>query len=162
MKYKKNPCDTFVCIKLQFSRLFLLYVLIEVNAANWKTKYTLRFIISVIAFQVLIKSKAKKNISEEDKKSYFFWIHMYTWYTVHIQHHYLELPCPVSEKMYMQTSCKGAIFDQKCCHSPAWWDRRTSINSLHSATFWMGQRSTKEAQKLKGILDFGSCKVHWS
>lgn len=72
MKYKKNPCDTFVCIKLQFSRLFLLYVLIEVNAANRKTKYTLRFIISVIAFQVLIKSKAKKNISEEDKKSYLF------------------------------------------------------------------------------------------
>lgn len=72
MKYKKNPCDTFVCRKQQFSRLFLSYVLIEVNAANWKTKYTWRFIILVIAFQVLIKSKAKKNISEGDKKSYFF------------------------------------------------------------------------------------------
>lgn len=66
MKYKKNSCDTFVCIKQQFSRLLLSYVLIEVNTANWKTKYTLRFIISVIAFQVLIKSKAKKNISEGD------------------------------------------------------------------------------------------------
>lgn len=66
MKYKKNSCDTFVCIKQPFSRLFLSYILIEVNAANWKTKYTLRFIISVIAIQALIKSKVKKNISEGD------------------------------------------------------------------------------------------------
>lgn len=31
---------------------------------------------SVIAFRVLIKSKAKKNISEGDKKG-VFWIHKY-------------------------------------------------------------------------------------
>jgi len=43
-----------------------------VNAANWKAKYTLRSIISIIAVQVLIKSKAKKNISEGDLKIYFF------------------------------------------------------------------------------------------
>lgn len=58
---------TLIRIKQQFPRLFLSYVLIEVNAANWKTKYSLRFIISVIAFQVLIKSQTKKNISEVDK-----------------------------------------------------------------------------------------------
>lgn len=84
MKYKKNPCDTLVCIKPQFSRLFLSYVLMKVNAANWKTKYTLRFIISVIAFQVLIKTKAKKNISEGDKKVTFSdYVHMmYSTHTV--------------------------------------------------------------------------------
>lgn len=67
MKYKKNPCDTFVCIKQQFSRLLFSYVLIDVNAANWKTKYTLRFMNSVIAFRLLIKRKAK-NTSEGNKK----------------------------------------------------------------------------------------------
>lgn len=82
MKYKKNPCVTLVCIKQQFSRLFLSYVLMKVNAANWKTKYTLRFIISVIAFQVLIKTKAKKNISEGDKKVTFS-EHVHVIYSTH-------------------------------------------------------------------------------
>lgn len=108
MKYKKNSRVTFVCIKQQFSRLFLSYVLIEVNAANWKTKYSLRFIISVIAFQVLIKSQTKKNISEGDKNWLFLNIQKYMVYNTHTTP--LARALPTVPEMYVQASWKGTIF----------------------------------------------------
>lgn len=149
MNYEKNPSDTLVSIRQQFSRLFLSYVFMEVTAVNWKMTHTLRFIISVIAFQLLIKSRAKMTISEEDTNVTFSEI-----LCTHTHTHQLFLPTPLTHTPVQAAYIYIAIYTlseaflekpQSVTDRRPECDRRCrpETSQLQCMTCWIPQRSSK-------------------